>query len=65
MAIKHDRKSEQFGTLVTKKDSIGFRAVEWHVQRWSNVDRTRIVAGPFYSLKEAEEEAQRRMDGRK
>lgn len=60
-----DRKSEQFGTLVTKKeDRAPRRAIEWSVVRWSNVDARKVVAGPFFSRAEAEAEVQRRMAAR-
>jgi hypothetical protein len=60
-----DRKSEQFGTWVSRKeDKAPRKAVEWVVRRWSNVDAPKVVAGPFSSLREAQEEVDRRMAGR-
>jgi hypothetical protein len=63
-----DRKSEQFGTWVSKKREQApdrGKATEWVVRRWSNVDAPKVVAGPFFSLAEAQAEAQRRMDARR
>jgi hypothetical protein len=61
-----DKKSEQFGTRVSKKEQKApQRATEWMVWRKTNVDAQRDVAGPFFSRAEAQAEVDRRMAARR